>query len=680
MALRELVTYLRYKVDNSGLKQYVKEADKAADDVSKAVKKTQPTPGGATPRVGPQGQKIVNIPGQGPGFFDTSPGKTPRFIPLNTTVPGVTPGASGFSIPNPNQVALAERGAQRQKMRDAEREANAEARAQQQIAMAERSAQRQAARQAEVNARSQARAEERERRNTARAEATAARTTARQEAAAARVAERERRGAVAGGGGAARGFFGGIGGIVGPALAAIGIHEITHIADEWGTVNARIGLVTKNATEQKDVLDQIYQISLRTRQSYGETANLIFNMRQATEHAGVSMADTLSAAENFNKALIIGGGTAANNRRAIYELNHALEIGHLGGMQLRSLRMEAPIFIRTLSQQLAGGDAEKLNEMAKGGLLKTKLIVDALNKASDDLSKKFQKMPLTIGQAVTVAGNMFGKLISDIGQASGAFNDLSHGIVWAAETFIGTIRGIADVVGGFAPFIRLLEILVGAFVGTKLILGLNAIAKAFEAGGIAAALAEAPFVIIFGLLVAIALVVEDVVGFLNGKKSVTGSIFDAAAKQMQKLQDAWPSVEAALMSGFEKVGKFIDTWLVQPLKDAFGWLEQLGQKVGIFSTSDTKDPSAGPLAVPGFFARGAMGVNSALSGSFNLPGMGSGTTMTPDGVVIHLQQNINTADNPNAIGNGAARGVERGARAGSAARSMGNSYPNTEAK
>lgn len=670
MALRELVTYLRYKVDNSGLKQYVKEAEKAAEDVNKATTKPRPAPGatpGSLPRVGPKGERIINLPGQGPGYFDTGSGPKPKFIPLNTTsIPGAS---TGFRMPNPEQIAIAERAAQRQKLRDAEREANAEARAQQQVAMAERSAQRQAVRQAERDARAQARVEERERR-----------TLARQEAAAARLAARSNKEAIAGGGGAARGFFGGIGGIVGPALAAIGIHEITHIADEWGTVNARIGLVTDNAKEQKNVLDQIYAIANRTRQSYGETANLIFNMRQATEHAGVSMEDTLKAAENFNKALIVGGGTAANNRRAIYELNHALEIGHLSGMQLRSLRMEAPIFIRTLSNQLAGGDAEKLNQMAKGGLLKTKLIIDALNKASDDLDKKFRKMPLTIGQAVTVAGNMFGKLISDIGQASGAFTDLSHAIVWAAETFVGSIRGIADAVGGFAPLIRLLEILVGSYAGTKLLMGLNAIAKAFKAGGIAAAIAAAPFAIVFALLTGIALVVEDVYGFLHGERSLTGSIFDALVPQMKKIQDAWPAVENALTSGFEKVGKVIDTWIIQPLKTALDWLEKLGVKMGLFSQSDTQDPKSGPLSVPGVFGRAAMGINSALSGSFNTGGLDKNTVITPEGVVVHLQQNINTADNPQSIGNAAARGVERGARAGASARAMGNSYPNAEAK
>jgi tape measure domain-containing protein len=663
-AIRELVTYLRYKVDTSGLKQYVKDADKAAADVNKAVKKTQE----ALPKTGPQGQRIINVPGQGPGYFDTtSGGARPKFVPI-------TPASAGgagpaFRMPNPEQIAIAERGAARAAMREAEREANAEARAQQQVAMAERSAQRQAARQ-----------EAMQRRQQERAEALAARQAARQEAALARVAERNRQAAIGGGRGAISGFGGGIGGIIGPALAALGIHEITHIADEWSTVNARIGLVTANTKEQRDVLDQIYAISNRTRQSYEETANLVFNMRQATEHAGISMKDTLSAAENFNKALIVGGGTAANNRRAIYELNHALESGHLGGMQLRSLRMEAPIFTRTLTNELAGGDGAKFQEMAKKGLITTKVIIDALNKATDDLNKKFTKMPLTIGQATTVAGNMFGKLVNDIGQASGAFSDFAHMIVWATSTFIDSVRGIADAVGGFSPLIKLIEILVAAFAGTKLIMGLNAIAEAFEAGGIAAAIAEAPFLIIFGILVAIGLVVEDIWGTINGKKSLTGDIFDAVASQLVKIQNAWPAVEAKITSGFEAIGKFIDKWLVQPLETAFDWLTKVTNALGLNTGPDTgANPQSGAGGW-GKLGKVGTGIQNALNSSFASGGGGGGTYLSPDGQVIHVTNNINTADNPNSVATAAERGTRQGVSTASAGRAMGNSYPSTEAK
>lgn len=363
----------------------------------------------------------------------------------------------------------------------------------------------------------------------------------------------------------ARGAVTAIAAIGGAIAGAIGVHRITEVADEMANLRARVGLVTKDAQEQEQVIASIRDIANETRQGYAETGNLYAKMARNSKQLGASQQDVLDVTETINKALVIGGANTAESNSTILQLSQALASGRLQGDELRSLSENAPMLMEEVAKAY-GVTIGQLRQLGAEGQLESKGVFAAILKAKDKMDKQFKEMPVTIGQAMTVAGNKFAEFIEDVEKGTGIFKKMTTGIVRAVKWIDNEIRYIAKRMGGFNNMIKVAAagmVLFGAAVVAiawkSIVAGIAAVGKAMAGS----ALAAPHFWLIAAAVMLVALALDDLYTWINGGDSLMGEWFGS----WEEFRNKASTFLAPLIDGVKQVQRAIQTHTIPAIKE-----------------------------------------------------------------------------------------------------------------
>lgn len=226
-----------------------------------------------------------------------------------------------------------------------------------------------------------------------------------------------------------------IGGI---AIAQIG-RELITIADTYQNLNARIGLVTRSAAQQNEVLEATFRIAQDTRQSFEQTGLLYVRLAQATEQLGVSQADTLAVTDTINRAFVVSGTSAASAAAAIVQLGQGFASGVLRGEELNSVLEQAPRLAKAIADGL-GVNVGQLRKLGEEGALTADKVFAAILSQQAALQEEFRKLPPTVEQSLVQVGNSITRLIGKINEATGATSLIAAG-------FASVARGIDALAG-----------------------------------------------------------------------------------------------------------------------------------------------------------------------------------------------------------------------------------------
>ena len=238
------------------------------------------------------------------------------------------------------------------------------------------------------------------------------------------------------------------GGLKGAFVALGGmalVSEIKETADAMMSLSSRIKIVTKDDAERLKIESALYQMSNKNRSSLEDLGDLYYKTALASKRFGASQEDVLKLTDIVSKSLVIGGADVAQQKATILQLSQALGSGVLQGDELRSLRENAPILMDAIAT-FFNTDVGGLKDMGAKGLLTTEKLMQAILSSGDAVNSKFAQITPTIGQAMTVLGNKFSKLILDIQNSTGIFGTIA-GIILQGVDLIG--QGIDWVVQEF---------------------------------------------------------------------------------------------------------------------------------------------------------------------------------------------------------------------------------------
>lgn len=228
-----------------------------------------------------------------------------------------------------------------------------------------------------------------------------------------------------------------------------GVQGIVEMADTYKLVAARLDIVS-DSTEQLNLRQsQLIRISNATRTAYKDNAALFVKLAQAGEQYGVSQEKALTVTENVAKAMKISGASASEAQAATQQLAQAFASGRIQGDELRSVLENSPRIAKALSTELAdmGINLSNIRDAAAEGKIGINELVRALGGANitRQLAEEFEKIPLTIGDSITVARNKIMEAIGQFDAATGASDKLASSIVFLADN----ISTLAAVVGVF---------------------------------------------------------------------------------------------------------------------------------------------------------------------------------------------------------------------------------------
>lgn len=308
----------------------------------------------------------------------------------------------------------------------------------------------------------------------------------------------------------------GIASVVRQLVAGYSVISAARIADEWSSVEGRVGLATKSVEEQRTALAEIYAIAQRTRQEYTATGDLFQKVQRNAGDLGLAMADSLNLTEIIGKTMTIGGGDTGAQQAALMQLGQALGAGGLRGDELNSIIEQAPRLAQAIADSF-GVTVGQLKDLGKEGKLTSKGLAQGLLKQADKINAEFERMPRTFGGAMVVLRNAVGREISRLNSATGAAARFAKGVEFLAGNLTDVLKVLA-LIGASVAIVRLNAALSSA---TSAAGGLLAM---FRRLAVASWASLGPYVAIAAALGVIYLIGQDIYTWLSGGDSLLGDL------------------------------------------------------------------------------------------------------------------------------------------------------------
>ena len=216
---------------------------------------------------------------------------------------------------------------------------------------------------------------------------------------------------------------------------------------------AKIGLFNydKNMSNAQ-AYGMAYRAAQNSRSDLSDTTTLINRIMMSGvygQKAG-SLSSAARMAETLNKAMVIGGGTSEENKRAIVQLSQGLSSGVLQGDELRSIREQAPYLASVLAEGLnkiddrfIGTTVGDLKELGSQGELTSDVVIRALEAMQDQVDATFaDKAPRTWAQGLTSIQNTI-KVVTAYLQSmeGGPLSKISE-LVWTIADYLKSTDGL----------------------------------------------------------------------------------------------------------------------------------------------------------------------------------------------------------------------------------------------
>lgn len=245
-------------------------------------------------------------------------------------------------------------------------------------------------------------------------------------------------------------------------------------ADAMQSINSQVRQVTSSETEYLAVQRQLLEVANNTRASLESTSSLYVSTSRALKDYGYTQQEILQFTEATNNAMTIGGVQAEQQAAALMQLSQALGSGVLQGDEFKSIAEAAPILLDTIAEYMGKSRAE-IKKLGSEGELTADVIFKAISGASEKFSEQAAKMPMTIGQALTVFSNNWQSMISKLLNDSGAMSGIASIIKMIADN----LNLVVPIMAGFA---------VAVTAATAQVIGLNIAMLANPFGLIAVAI------------------------------------------------------------------------------------------------------------------------------------------------------------------------------------------------
>ena len=238
--------------------------------------------------------------------------------------------------------------------------------------------------------------------------------------------------------------------------------KFVELTDTFTQTTARLERMNDGMQNTAELQNMIYQAAQRSRGPYQEMADLVGKLGTMAGEAFDSNTELVAFAEQINKQFALAGTSGQGMQAAMLQLTQAMSSGVLRGEELNSILEQAPTIAQTIAKYM-GVTVGEMRELASQGQITATVVKNAIFDVADKTDKAFEKIPLTFGQAWTMAGNAAVKamqpamkrltdlLNSDLGKkavngliagfellgraATGAIDLLAAGAQWVADNW-----------------------------------------------------------------------------------------------------------------------------------------------------------------------------------------------------------------------------------------------------
>ncbi|HHF3617678.1 tape measure protein [Haemophilus influenzae] len=235
----------------------------------------------------------------------------------------------------------------------------------------------------------------------------------------------------------------------GGSYLSSGISDVIKYADSYTELQNRIRLVTNIQTAMVAATESVFDISLKTNQAVGATAQIYQRFAQNADRLNLSQLQVSELTETVAKSVAISGASAGAAEAALMQFGQALGSAELRGDELNSVIEQTPGLADAIAKGL-GVTTGELKNLAKAGQLDIHTVIQALVKARDTVDNDFNKRVKTLSMSFTNLETSITKFSGEANSALGITQKLATGVDFVSDHLQELIIGLGSLTAALA--------------------------------------------------------------------------------------------------------------------------------------------------------------------------------------------------------------------------------------
>lgn len=235
----------------------------------------------------------------------------------------------------------------------------------------------------------------------------------------------------------------------GGSYLSSGISDVMKYADSYTELQNRIRLVTNSQTAMVAATESVFDISLKTNQAVGATAQIYQRFAQNADRLNLSQLQVSELTETVAKSVAISGASAGAAEAALMQFGQALGSAELRGDELNSVIEQTPGLADAIAKGL-GVTTGELKNLAKAGQLDIHTVIQALVKARDTVDNDFNKRVKTLSMSFTNLETSITKFSGEANSALGVTQKLATGVDFVSDHLQELIIGLGTLTAALA--------------------------------------------------------------------------------------------------------------------------------------------------------------------------------------------------------------------------------------
>ena len=235
----------------------------------------------------------------------------------------------------------------------------------------------------------------------------------------------------------------------GGSYLSSGISDVMKYADSYTELQNRIRLVTNSQTAMVAATESVFDISLKTNQAVGATAQIYQRFAQNADRLNLSQLQVSELTETVAKSVAISGASVGAAEAALMQFGQALGSAELRGDELNSVIEQTPGLADAIAKGL-GVTTGELKNLAKAGQLDIHTVIQALVKARDTVDNDFNKRVKTLSMSFTNLETSIIKFSGEANSALGVTQKLATGVDFVSDHLQELIIGLGSLTAALA--------------------------------------------------------------------------------------------------------------------------------------------------------------------------------------------------------------------------------------
>ena len=219
--------------------------------------------------------------------------------------------------------------------------------------------------------------------------------------------------------------------------------------DTYTELQNRIRLVTHSQTEMAQATESVFDISSRTNQAVGATAQIYQRFAKNADTLNISQQKVVELTETVSKAVALSGAAQASSEAALMQFGQALASGELRGAELNSVMEQTPALAQAIADGL-GVSVGALKDMGKNGELSINKVITALEKAKSSVDSDFEKRVKTLSMSYTNLETSFIKYAGEADRTYGITQKLGESVDFVSKNLDSLITAAVVLTGALA--------------------------------------------------------------------------------------------------------------------------------------------------------------------------------------------------------------------------------------